>query len=104
MKRKNLIPALMLALATAVMAAITAPAEVIDNLEFFSDFELLSNLDLLEDEPAGAALESARAPSSGFVIEQAKIVNTSTTVFIAPGVNKVSSETVKASTSTRRGI
>ena len=36
--------------AAAMAAAVTAPAEVIDNLEFFSDFELLANLEILENE------------------------------------------------------
>jgi len=31
-------------------AAVTAPAEVIDNLDFFSDFEMVSNLEILEEE------------------------------------------------------
>jgi hypothetical protein len=36
--------------AAAMAAAVTAPAEVIDNLDFFSDFELLANLEILENE------------------------------------------------------
>ena len=37
--------------AVAMAAAINAPAEVLFNLDFFSDFELLANLEILEDEP-----------------------------------------------------
>lgn len=38
--------------AAAMAAAVSAPAEVLNNLDFFSDFELLSNLEILEDETA----------------------------------------------------
>lgn len=36
--------------AAAMAAAVNAPAEVLANLDFFSDFELLSNLEILESE------------------------------------------------------
>jgi hypothetical protein len=84
MKRRKIITGLVLVLAAGVMAAITAPAEVIDNLDFFSDFELLSNLEVLEDEPAGA------------------VVETSTVAVSAQP--EVSTETVKASTTTAEGL
>lgn len=84
MKRRKIIAGLVLALAAGVMAAITAPAEVIDNLDFFSDFELLSNLEVLEGETDTAAVET----STGTV---AAAVDTST-------------ETVKASTTTAEGL
>lgn len=80
MKKRTLTGYLSLALAAAAMAAaVTAPAEVIDNLDFFSDFELVSNLEILEEEPG----ESGGAAGSA-----------------AP----VSTETVKVSTVTVEGL
>jgi len=84
MKRRKIIAGLVLALAAGVMAAITAPAEVIDNLDFFSDFELLSNLEVLEGETDGAAVETSTNTA-------AAALNTST-------------GTVKASTTTAEGL
>lgn len=84
MKRRKIIAGLVLALAAGVMAAITAPAEVIDNLDFFSDFELLSNLEVLEGETDAAAVEASTGTASA-------TVDTST-------------ETVKASTTTAEGL
>jgi hypothetical protein len=68
-------------------AAVNAPAEVLDNMEFFSDFELLANLDILEEEQ----------PENGFV-------GVSTAPAIYPGGTAVilATETVKVSTVTRR--
>lgn len=82
MKRRKIMAGLVLALAAGVMAAITAPAEVIDNLDFFSDFELLSNLEVLESETDTAAVETS--------------TNTAT-------VDR-STETVKVSTTTAEGL
>lgn len=84
MKRRKIIAGLVLALAAGALAAITAPAEVIDNLDFFSDFELLSNLEVLEGETAGAAVETSTSTA-------AAQLDTST-------------ETVKASTTTAEGL
>lgn len=86
--RKRYISALLgPALAAAAMAAaVTAPAEVLENLEFFSDFELLSNLEILEDEAENGrviAVSTAPAVSTGAVVG-------------------VSSHTVAVSTATRR--
>jgi len=47
--------------AAAMAAAVNAPAEVLNNLDFFSDFELLANLEILEDEPTGSDLVSGPA-------------------------------------------
>ena len=49
--------------AAAMAGAINAPAEVLANLDFFSDFELLSNLEILEDEqePRGLIAVSTAA-------------------------------------------
>lgn len=73
MKRRALFAWLSGALAAAAIAgAVSAPAEVLADLSFFRDFELLSNLEILEDEQAGgpevfAATATARsvAPVSG---------------------------------------
>ncbi|HAT72305.1 MAG TPA: hypothetical protein DCS63_05765 [Elusimicrobia bacterium] len=65
MKKRTLTVYISLALGAATMAAaVTAPAEVIDNLAFFSDFELLSNLEILEEEPVangGVSVSTATA-------------------------------------------
>jgi len=84
MKRRKLIAGLVLALAAGALAAITAPAEVIDNLDFFSDFELLSNLEVLEGETDGAAVETSTGTASARL--------------------DTSTETVKASTTTAEGL
>lgn len=84
MKRRKIIAGLVLALAAGVMAAVTAPAEVIENLDFFSDLELLSNLEVLEGETDNAAVETSTNTA-------AAAVDTST-------------ETVKASTTTAEGL
>ncbi len=59
--RKRLIPAwaALLMAAGALAAAVSAPAEVIDNLEFFSDMEMLANLDLMEEDMPEVAVSSA---------------------------------------------
>jgi len=89
MKKRGLIFWLSGALAAAAMAAaVNAPAEVLNNLDFFSDFELLANLEILEDEPA----------ENGPVA-----VSTSTAVSTAPAVSTdsagagISTETIKIS-------
>lgn len=79
MKRRKIIAGLVLALAAGVMAAITAPAEVIDNLDFFSDFELLSNLEVLEGETDNAAVETSTDTASATVVKSTETVKASTT-------------------------
>lgn len=55
MKKRTIVLYLILGLGAVVMAsAVSAPAEVIDNLDFFSDLEMISNLEILESEPAVA--------------------------------------------------
>lgn len=87
MKKRYISAFLGVALAAAAMAAaVTAPAEVLENLEFFSDFELLSNLEILEDEAGnGAVIDASTAPA------------VSTAAVVA-----VSSHTVAVSTAARR--
>ncbi|HAH32425.1 MAG TPA: hypothetical protein DCL44_08965 [Elusimicrobia bacterium] len=76
-----------LLVAAAMAAAVSAPAEVLDNLDFFSDLELLANLEILEDEP----LEKS------FIA-----VSTVPAVSITIGAATISTETVKALTFTGR--
>ncbi len=84
MKKGTLTAYLSLALAAAAMAAAAAaPAEVIENLDFFSDFELISNLEILEREPAE---------------------KTEAAVSTAPAGVPVSSGTVKVSTVALEGL
>jgi hypothetical protein len=84
MKKRTIGFCFSLALAAgAIAAAVPAPAEVIDNLDFFTDYDLLSNLDILEDEPADSA-------------EVAVSTGTPTAL--------VSTETVKLSTFTREAL
>ncbi|OGR67138.1 MAG: hypothetical protein A2081_04910 [Elusimicrobia bacterium GWC2_61_19] len=84
MKKRTLTVYISLALAAAAMAAaVTAPAEVIDNLDFFSDFELISNLEILEDEPVENGAVAVSTMTAGVLI---------------------SSETVKVSTVTAEGL
>ena len=72
------------ALAAAVMAAaVNAPAEVLDNLDFFSDLELLADLEVLE-------------------IENDSLKNSFTAVSTAAPAAVISTETVKISTFTGR--
>lgn len=89
MKKRTIGFCVSLAMAAGVIAAaVPAPAEVIDNLEFFIDFELLSNLEIMEDEPLenlAVAVSTAPAASTGAVT----------------GV--ISAETIKVSTSALRG-
>lgn len=94
MRKRYLTSFLGVALAAAAMAAaVNAPAEVIDNLDFFSDFELLSNLEILENENAGGDLAAA----GGTVISTAVFFTQVSTRTVA-----ISSGTVALSTSTRR--
>ena len=73
--------------AAAMAAAINAPAEVLFNLDFFSDFELLANLEILEDEPEeNGAISVSTSPA----------ISTSTPAALT------STDTVKVSTFTRR--
>ena len=58
--------------AAAIAGAVSAPAEVLADLAFFRDFELLANLEILEDEQAGGpavivstAVARCSAPVSG---------------------------------------
>ncbi|MGD9642755.1 MAG: hypothetical protein AB7V08_08455 [Elusimicrobiales bacterium] len=56
--------------AAAMAAAVSAPAEVLNNLDFFSDFELLYNLELIESaelEKAGVSVSTAPAVSTAAV-------------------------------------
>ncbi len=86
MKRRALFVWLSGALAAAAIAgAVSAPAEVLADLAFFRDFELLSNLEILEDEQAGGP---------------AVLVSTAATRSTAPVSG--SSVTVRNSTSTWR--
>lgn len=63
MRRRAIYALVSFSLAAAAMgAAVTAPAEVIENLEFFSDLDLLVNLDLMEDEEFEAPAVSTAAP------------------------------------------
>jgi len=95
MRKRYLTSFLGVALAAAAMAAaVNAPAEVIDNLDFFSDFELLSNLEILEnDGPDG---ELAVQPG-GVAVSTAAFAAQVSTRTVA-----ISSVTVALSTSTRR--
>ena len=73
--------------AAAMAAAINAPAEVLSNLDFFSDFELLANLEILEDEPVeNGTISVSTAPA----------ISTSALAAL------ISTDTVKVSTFTRR--
>jgi len=95
MRKRYLTSLLGVALAAAAMAAaVNAPAEVIDNLDFFSDFELLSNLEILEnDGPDGELI----LPASGTVLSTAAF-----TAQVSTRTVTISSVTVALSTSTRR--
>ncbi|PKM98434.1 MAG: hypothetical protein CVU79_03005 [Elusimicrobia bacterium HGW-Elusimicrobia-3] len=73
--------------AAAMAAAVSAPAEVLNNLDFFSDYELLYNLELIESAELGSAVVSvSTAPAL------------STAAVTAP----LSTGTVTASTATWR--
>ncbi|MDD2805170.1 MAG: hypothetical protein PHV33_06415 [Elusimicrobiales bacterium] len=63
--------------AAALAAAVSAPAEVLENLGFFSDFELVANLEIVEEEPAGeAAVKISTAPA----VSTAAVTGSSVTV------------------------
>lgn len=95
MRKRCLTSLLGVALAAAAMAAaVNAPAEVIDNLDFFSDFELLANLEILENEDPGDELAAA---AGGTVISTAAFAAQVSTRTVT-----ISSGTVALSTSTRR--
>lgn len=86
MKKKTLSFWLSLALAAAAMAAaVSAPAEVLNNLEFFSDFELLANLEILED---GTAEEDLVAISTS--VPAAAVSTATFTAYNSTGAAKVS--------------
>lgn len=88
MRRRSITTLLGMALAAAAMAgAVTAPAEVLENLEFFSDFELLANLEILEDDPGNTGEIS---------------VSTAPAVSTAAASVMISTQTVAVSTVTRR--
>jgi len=59
-------------------AAVVAPAEVIANLDFFSDFELLSNLEILEDEPVEDVLHISVSTGAADVENSTETVKKST--------------------------
>lgn len=101
MKKRYLTSVLGVALAAAAMAAaVNAPAEVLDNLAFFSDFELLSNLEILEDEADGGnELSVSTAPA---VPEVPAVSSTTVAVSTSAVAVRISTETVKVSTFTRR--
>ena len=61
-------------------AAVSAPAEVLNNLDFFSDFELLNDLEILED---GTEEDGFVAISTSAAVAAAPAV--STAAFAAPG-------------------
>ena len=95
MRKRYLTSLLGVALAAAAMAAaVNAPAEVIDNLDFFSDFELLSNLEILENDGPDGELA---VPAGGAVLSTATFPALVSTRTVA-----ISSGTVALSTSTRR--
>lgn len=75
--------------AAAMAAAVTAPAEVLDNLDFFSDFEMLVNLEILEDEKPETGLKDM--PAAPAVSTAAASVG-------------ISTGTVKLSTTTRGAL
>ena len=84
MKKRSLTTYLTLGLAAAAMAAaVTAPAGSTDNLDFFSDYELISNLEILEDGS----------------VENGAVADSTATLSVS-----ISSETVKASTVTAEGL
>lgn len=80
--------------AAAAIAAVRAPAEVLDNLDFFSDFELLYNLEILENDGPDVGLA---VPAGGTVLSTATFAAQVSTLTVT-----VSSGTVALSTSTRR--
>ncbi len=68
MKWKRVTAGLVAALLSVASAAVTAPAEVIDDLEFFCDMGLLADLELMESgQPDLAGVFIASAPTSGVV-------------------------------------
>lgn len=72
--------------ATAIAGAVSAPAEVLEDLEFFSDFELVSNLDLLEGEEEAAEpapVSTAPAASTAAVAGSSVTVKVSTAAWRA---------------------
>jgi hypothetical protein len=75
--------------AAAMAAAVTAPAEVLDNLDFFSDFEMLANLEILEDEKPETGLNDMPAAPE---------------VSTAAASIGISTGTVKVSTATREAL
>lgn len=75
--------------AAAMAAAVTAPAEVLDNLDFFSDFEMLVNLEILEDEKPETGIKNIPAVPA---------------VSTAAASMGISTGTVKASTTTREAL
>lgn len=90
MKKRTVGFCFTLALAAgALAAAVPAPAEVIANLDFFTDYELLANLDILEDQPE---------ENSEIVFSTAPAVSTGAVT------GPVSTETVKVSSFTREAI
>jgi hypothetical protein len=90
MRKRFLMSCLGFGLAVAALAAATsAPAEVLDNLGFFSDFEMLMNLEIIEAEKPEAGLNGMPAAPE---------------ISTAAATAAISSETVKASTSTQEAI
>lgn len=63
--------------AGALAAAVSAPAEVLENLGFFSDFELVANLEIVEEEPAD---EGVIAISTAPAVSTAAVAGSSVTV------------------------
>lgn len=95
MRKRYLTSLLGVALAAAAMAAaVNAPAEVIDNLDFFSDFELLANLEILENDGPDGDLA---VPPGGVAVSTAAFAAQVSTRTVT-----ISSGTVALSTSTRR--
>ncbi len=98
MRKRYLTSFIGIALAAAAMAAaVNAPAEVLNNLAFFSDFELLSNLEILEEEPEGTEeIVVSTGPAAPVVSGAAVAVSTASLAV------RIATETVKVSTFTRR--
>ena len=95
MRRRSMALLLGCGMAAVAFAAVEAPAEVLENLEFFSDMELLANLDLLEGEEVGAAVSGSTATAAA-----QWAVGASSGVFVSTAT--LASPAVKISTLTRR--
>lgn len=96
MKKRVLMPWLLAGTAAIAMAAaLKAPAEVLKDLDFFRDLEMIMNMELLEDEKSGlwGVTVSTRAAAAPDMLPA---VSTA-----APSV-RFSTAAVNVSTSARR--